>query len=139
MFEKMLRDNHLKITPQRLAILKEIQKFGHISIDEIYENIKGSNPSMSLATVYKNLTFMQEAKIIDEVRLPNQKQRYELVKNPHIHLVCEKCGGITDMELTSPVEQLREACADVSHFKIKEASIAMLGVCPKCQDQSAAV
>ena len=29
MFEQMLRDNHLKITPQRLAILKEIQKFGH--------------------------------------------------------------------------------------------------------------
>ena len=44
MFEKILKDNHLKITPQRLAILKEIQKFGHISIDEIYENIKESNP-----------------------------------------------------------------------------------------------
>ncbi len=55
MFEKILKENHLKITPQRLAILKEIQKFGHISIDEIYENVKESNPSMSLATIYKNL------------------------------------------------------------------------------------
>ena len=94
MFEKLLKDNHLKITPQRLAILKQIEKFGHIGIDEIYENIKESNPSMSLATVYKNLTFMQEAKIIDEVKLPNQKQRYELVKNPHIHLVCENVGAL---------------------------------------------
>ncbi|MBX7490407.1 Fur family transcriptional regulator [Helicobacter turcicus] len=134
MFEKLLKDNNLKITPQRLAILKEIQKFGHIGIDEIYENIKESNPSMSLATVYKNLTFMQEAKIVDEVKLPNQKQRYELVKNPHIHLVCEKCGSITDMELERPIDALKKTCAEASHFKIKETSIAMIGVCPHCQD-----
>ena len=72
MFEKILKDNHLKITPQRLAILKEIQKCGHISIDEIYENIKESNPSMSLATIYKNLASMQEARIVEEDKLPNQ-------------------------------------------------------------------
>ena len=129
----MLKDNHLKITPQRLAILKEIQKFGHISIDEIYENIKESNPSMSLATVYKNLTFMQEAKIVDEVKLPNQKQRYELTKSPHIHLVCEKCGSIIDMEIDNSIQALRSHCAKVSHYKIKETSIAMIGICPKCQ------
>lgn len=134
MFEKLLKDNNLKITPQRLAILKEIQKFGHIGIDEIYENIKESNPSMSLATVYKNLTFMQEAKIVDEVKLPNQKQRYELVKKPHIHLVCEKCGSITDMELESSIDALKKTCTDVSHFEVKETSIAMIGICPYCQE-----
>lgn len=134
MFEKLLKDNNLKITPQRLAILKEIQRFGHIGIDEIYENIKENNPSMSLATVYKNLTFMQEAKIIDEVKLPNQKQRYELVKNPHIHLVCEKCGSITDMEMKDSLETFKKECAKQSHYSIKDASVAMLGVCPKCQN-----
>ncbi|WP_299549555.1 Fur family transcriptional regulator [uncultured Helicobacter sp.] len=134
MFEKLLKDNHLKITPQRLAILKQIEKFGHIGIDEIYENIKESNPSMSLATVYKNLTFMQEAKIIDEVKLPNQKQRYELVKNPHIHLVCEKCGSIVDVELDYCIDTLKKACTDVSCFQVKETSIAMLGICVHCQE-----
>ena len=51
MFKQMLRDNHLKITPQRLTILKEIQRVGHTSVDEIYENITESNPSMSLARI----------------------------------------------------------------------------------------
>lgn len=134
MFEKLLKDNNLKITPQRLAILKQIERFGHIGIDEIYENIKESNPSMSLATVYKNLSFMQEAKIIDEVKLPNQKQRYELAKNPHIHLVCEKCGSITDMELDHPIDMLKKACSDASCFQVKETSVAMLGICPHCQE-----
>ncbi len=72
MFEKILKQNNLKITPQRMAILKEIEKNGHISIEEIYENIKETHPSMSLATIYKNLTSMQEARIIVEVKLPNQ-------------------------------------------------------------------
>ncbi|MCI5968116.1 Fur family transcriptional regulator [Helicobacter sp.] len=133
MFEKLLKENNLKITPQRLAILKQIQKFGHVGIDEIYENIKESNPSMSLATVYKNLTFMQEARIIDEVKLPNQKQRYELVKNPHIHLVCEKCGSITDMEMEH-LEAFKKECAKKSHYTIRESSIAMFGICPHCQE-----
>lgn len=133
MFKQILKDSNLKITPQRLAILKEIQNFGHISIDEIYENIKESNPSMSLATIYKNLTFMQEAKIVDEVKLPNQKQRYELTKKPHIHLVCEKCGSIVDMELEAPVKELKESCSKVSNYTINDASIALIGVCVECQ------
>lgn len=133
MFEKILKDNHLKITPQRLAILKEIQKSGHISIDEIYENIKESNPSMSLATIYKNLASMQEARIVDEVKLPNQKQRYELVKKPHIHLVCEKCGKITDMEGSASMESLKHSYANASSYQIKEVSVALIGICPQCQ------
>ena len=36
MFEEVLKQNNLKITPQRVAILKEIKKSGHISNDEIY-------------------------------------------------------------------------------------------------------
>ena len=87
MFEEVLKQNNLKITSQRVAILKEIKKSGHISIEEIYENIKEIHPSISLATIYKNLTSMQEVHIVDEVKLPNQKQRYELVKQPHIHLI----------------------------------------------------
>ena len=40
MLEQLLKQNNLKITPQRITILKEIEKRGHISIEEIYENIK---------------------------------------------------------------------------------------------------
>lgn len=134
MLEQLLKQNNLKITPQRITILKEIEKRGHISIDEIYENIREIHPSISLATIYKNLTSMQEAKIIDEVKLPNQKQRYELIKKPHIHLVCEKCGSITDMHFDSSIAQLKKDCETQTHYKIKDASIVLLGICQPCQN-----
>ncbi|MGD9595599.1 MAG: Fur family transcriptional regulator, partial [Wolinella sp.] len=81
-FEELLKENHLKVTPQRMAILQEIYKAGHINIEDIYENIKTLYPSMSLATIYKNLTSMQEANIVRELKVPNQKQKYELCRHP---------------------------------------------------------
>ena len=39
-FERELKMKKLKVTPQRIAILKEIQSNGHISIEDIYEKMK---------------------------------------------------------------------------------------------------
>lgn len=133
-FEKILKDNQLKVTPQRMAILKEIEKIGHTSIEEIYDNIKETYPSISLATIYKNLASMQEAGIIDEVRLPNQKQHYELIKEPHVHLVCEKCGSIVDVPMNNSLKGLRESYEKSTNFKVKTASVAFVGLCSLCQN-----
>lgn len=132
-FDILLKEKQLKVTPQRMAILKEIHKAGHISVDSIYENIKQSYPSMSLATVYKNLTSMQEANIIEELQIPNQKQHYELHKDPHIHLICQKCGKIEDMHSNALLQQLIAECKEESHYTFKDFSIALIGVCPECE------
>ena len=51
-----LRDNGHKITPQRLAIVKILAKSeGHPSVENIHVQIKKDFPTMSLATVYKNI------------------------------------------------------------------------------------
>lgn len=133
MFEQILKNGNLKVTPQRMAILQEINAKGHISIDEIYENIKKNHPSMSLATIYKNLTSMQEVKIIDEVKLPNQKPRYELIKKQHIHLVCESCGMIKDIHLEEAIDNLKQSCEKETGYKIQNSSIALLGICKECE------
>ena len=55
-----LRDNHHKITPQRLAIVEILAKSeGHPSVEDIYEQIKDDFPTMSLATVYRNIVLIK--------------------------------------------------------------------------------
>lgn len=130
-FEELLKEHNLKVTPQRMAILHEISQAGHINIEDIYENIRRLYPSMSLATVYKNLTSMQEVDIVREVKIPNQKQKYELCCHPHIHLICEQCGKVEDLHY--PYEPLMQNCAQESGYALRESSIAMIGVCPACQ------
>ena len=82
-FVNLLKTKELKATPQRLCVLKELEKKMHPTIDDLYEALRRENPSMSLATVYKNIGTLKEKGIVIEV---------------HIHLLCKQCHLISDMD-----------------------------------------
>ena len=98
-FIASLKANNLKVTPQRLTIIKELYKNGHMNIDELYVNLKEKFPSISLATIYKNINSMVDILYVSEVKIPNKKSVYELTKEEHSHLVCNKGNTILDIDL----------------------------------------
>lgn len=55
-----LQKHNLKVTPQRLEIVDILYKNGHMSIDDLYTSLRGKFPSLSLATIYKNINTMCE-------------------------------------------------------------------------------
>ena len=132
-FENQLKEKKLKVTPQRMAILNEIKKNGHISIEEIYENIKKDYPSISLATVYKNITSLYEANLLREVKAPYQKQRYELSCDRHIHVSCEKCGKLEDVHLE--LSSVMNECSDITQYQLHDMSVVFLGICADCRSK----
>lgn len=93
----LLKRHDLKATPQRLCVLKILRKHEHPNIDELYTQIKAEYPSISLATVYKNLATLREQGLVVEVNVPNHKTYYDIYETPHMHIVCEKCGRIEDL------------------------------------------
>ena len=125
----LLQENDLKATIQRTSILKVIDKAGHINIDDIYEEVKELHPTLSLATIYKNIILMQENSVIVEVPMNGQKSKYELSKEEHMHLICQVCGTIQDNKI-SP--QTREALV-VENFQLSSSKINLYGVCQSCQ------
>lgn len=96
-YVSMIKNCGLKATPQRICILKILARHEHPSIDELYENIKQYYSTISLATVYKNLSALIEQGLIVEVNAPNQKAKFDIYEKPHIHVVCEKCGAVHDI------------------------------------------
>ena len=76
----LLKDYDLKVTPQRVAIVEELYTNGHMNIDEIYKKLIQRFPSVSLATIYKNINSMVERVFLSEVKIPNEKSVYELIK-----------------------------------------------------------
>jgi Fur family peroxide stress response transcriptional regulator len=130
-YESLLRERKIKVTPQRLAIVEELDGHIHLSIEELYEAIKKKFPSISLATVYKNINAMMEQGFIEEVRVPGQKSKYELTKSPHSHIVCGHCGKVEDIDLD--LEKVTQTAANVSHYDITEKTLILTGVCPKCK------
>ncbi|EDM23890.1 Fur family transcriptional regulator [Caminibacter mediatlanticus] len=124
--KSLLENTELKITPQRLAILKELENFGHATIEEIYENIKEIFPSISLATIYKNINALKEAGIICEICTP-YKNKYEINKGEHGHFICAKCGNIEDFELTDEMIKSIE-----NKYPNTKKEIYIYGVCENC-------
>ena len=89
-FVNLLKTKELKATPQRLCVLKELEKKMHPTIDDLYEALRRENPSMSLATVYKNIGTLKEKGIVIEVNISDGKMRYDIYSKPHIHLLCKQ-------------------------------------------------
>ncbi len=122
----LLKQNDLKATIQRTNILKSINRAGHITIDEIYEELKENYPTLSLATIYKNILLMVQQNVIIEVPINGKKSKYELKKDDHIHIICKSCGNIEDRELNN-------CNINIKDFKITSKQINLYGLCKNCQ------
>lgn len=129
-FKNILQAKDLKATHQRLVILNELEKSKHIDIDKLYDLVIINSPTLSKATLYRNLNDLVIKDIVTEVKLPNQKNKYETTKLPHIHLVCKECGSIVDD--TVDISFLLKEVYKHTHFKIETSTISLGGVCEKC-------
>jgi len=126
-FTELLRQKRLKTTPQRLAMLRILHERGHADIDHIYQEIKKEFLSVSLATVYKNVHTMLEAGLIEEIRIPRHKSRYEISKERHGHFLCQRCGELYDVPQPSQLDlSLPEG------FVADTFLVMAKGVCAKC-------
>ncbi|OCL81952.1 Fur family transcriptional regulator [Arcobacter porcinus] len=126
----LLKNYDLKVTPQRIAIIEELYKNGHMNIDDLYRKLLDRFPSVSLATIYKNINSMVEKLFLSEVKIPNSKTVYELSKNEHAHLVCSVCKDIMDIEIDS--SDIAKQIGNMSKFKVEQTDIILSGICPKC-------
>ncbi|EAI8393605.1 peroxide-responsive transcriptional repressor PerR [Campylobacter coli] len=131
---QILKKHELKATPQRLCVLKILKRHEHPNIEELYEEIKKEYPSISLATVYKNLNTLQEQGLVVEINVANQKTCYDIYEERHIHIICNKCGNIEDMsfqdaELDEYQEKLEKKMGNIIDHLVVCAHVS---TCKKC-------
>lgn len=133
-YATLLKIGGLKATFQRMNMLECIEKYGHMSIDSIYDEVVKSHPSLSLATVYKNIILMVENGVLVEVPITGRKSKYELVKDDHIHLVCTECGEVEDKPHNANADALFATMTKDENFTLSKQQINLYGVCSHCQE-----
>ena len=108
------------MTRQRAAILEVIRaEPRHYTAEEIFKKAKEVLPTISRATVYNNLNAMADEHLIRRICLPDADV-YDRSFEPHVHLICEKCGGIKDMRLDGLAETLEKTLGQtVSSYEFK--------------------
>ena len=96
--ERELKEHGIKITPQRLELikkLKELEKI-HPSFNEVYNAIIKTYPNVSRSTVYENLKLLVELDVIKSFHY-NGEIHYEMNFEPHVNMV-EPSGKIIDIK-----------------------------------------
>jgi len=130
-YTTLLRNYNLKATPQRLLIIESIDKYGHINIDHLYEEVKSTFTSISLATIYKNINSMIHNVLLSEVKIPNEKSVYEIVKDQHSHLFCKNCGDIVDIKINT--KRIVDSISEDYKFSIDKSDLVFSGSCENCR------
>lgn len=134
----VIRDLGLKVTKQRLVILKAIQEGrSHVTAQEVYETINKEHPEIGFATVYRFLRALSEHGFITEIRMGGLPARYEWAdKDHHDHLTCVRCGLIREFE-NKTIEELQEQISKKFGFMLTDHVLELYGICPACQIQQA--
>jgi len=124
----------LRWTVQRQLVLQIIQQnSGHLSVDDVYQEVARTFPSVNRSTVYRTLELLNELGVIVETQSGDNLRRYEMIHtHPHYHALCEKCGG--DMELDNAL--MNRLKADIwEHYQLKLSISHFVGlsICEHCQ------
>jgi len=110
----LFRKNGYKVTTQRLAIYKFIvTREDHPTADQIYQELKIDYPTLSLGTIYKTLHTLKELGLIQELGFNEGSIRYDPDMEPHINLVCAKCGKIKDYKAQKIVKFWNDIVSDL--------------------------
>ena len=132
-FSSLCRQHHLAATHQRRVIYETVMSLhGHPSPELIYDAVRRKIPSISLATVYKNVRTFLESGMLREVSMHHGSLRVEPNESEHYHLVCSRCRQITDLDPESVEVRPLVKRRPFKGFQVTRISVDVLGVCAAC-------
>lgn len=131
-FEEVCRKDGLKITHQRLEVFKElVNSLDHPSVEKLYRRLHDKLPTISLDTVYRTLTTLEEHGLISRVQTPESQARFEGRTDEHHHLICKTCGKITDFSWS--LLDTSSLPSEVAEWgRIDRKNITLHGLCREC-------
>ncbi|MCD8368457.1 MAG: transcriptional repressor [Clostridiales bacterium] len=115
----------------RELILQQLRQFdGHPTAEQLYLRVKEVQPGIAMATVYNNLSALVQDGQIRRVRIPDQADRYDKTMTPHDHLICDRCGRLTDIQLGNFSQALEETLG----IQVSSYELSVHYVCPDCRE-----
>ena len=133
-FAETCKAHHLKVTPQRMAIYRELLgSTDHPTVDAMFQTVKKEYPNISYDTVSRTMLTFAEIGMVDLVEVYGGAKRFDPNVTNHHHLHCVSCGKILDFHndeynnLVIP-DEIRQG------FKIFASRVLLKGFCEQCSN-----
>ena len=79
--------------------------------ESIHAHLVQVDPGLSLSTVYRNLTVLQELEVITHAHIGSGAPVYHLAEtDPHVHLSCLRCGAVASVPGSRPPDLSPPMC-----------------------------
>lgn len=130
---EQFREKGLRLTPQRIAVIEYlVGNTSHPSAQDIYKDLRKSNPTISYATIYNTLIALKKLGEVTELRINPDRRNYDPDTSVHHHAICTRCRKIVDVfadystAVTLPPEVVKD-------FSMTENRVDFYGVCRECK------
>jgi Fe2+ or Zn2+ uptake regulation protein len=128
----LLRERGLRVTAQRLAVLRAVSGEPHATADAVAETVRVEVGSISLQAVYDALGALADAGLIRRIQPAGSPARFELqAGDNHHHVICRSCGRIADVDCAVGSAPCLTPL-DGTGYEIDEAEVIYWGRCPEC-------
>lgn len=134
---ELLRSKGMKVTPQRIAILNMLMNTkAHPTAEAIFKALEPTNPTMSLATVYKTLDSFSNAEIIQVLSIDGESLHYDYDTSFHPHIICRKCGSVCDINInvSDEINSIVNKISDETKYDIDKEQLFFYGLCEDCAE-----
>jgi Fur family transcriptional regulator, stress-responsive regulator len=129
---ELLRRRGLRVTPQRLAVLRAVSDAPHVTADAVAGRVRGDIGSISAQSVYDALAVLTANGLLRRIQPAGSPARYEgRVGDNHHHLVCRVCDRMVDVDCAVGEPPCLTAAEDFG-YDIDEAEVIYWGRCPEC-------
>jgi Fur family transcriptional regulator, stress-responsive regulator len=128
----LLRRHHLRVTPQRLAVMQAVSAEPHATADAVAGSVRAQIGSISVQAVYETLATLAERGLLRRIQPAGSPARYEdRVGDNHHHLICRTCDRMVDVDCAVGAAPCLTAVDDCG-YEVDEAEVIYWGRCPEC-------
>ena len=120
-------------TIQKQLVLDAVRKLHcHPSAEQVYDCVSAEHPTISKATVYRNLNSIAEDGLLQKIAMPRDADRFDDTLAEHYHLRCLGCNQVLDLPMQYQ-QSLNEKAAKDTDCTIEEHNLIFTGWCKNCK------
>lgn len=127
-----------KYSKQRQLVYESLKtRKDHPTVEMIYQDLKKENPSIGIATVYRNVSELCEDGKVKRIKTKDASDRYDGNDMKHIHMECNNCHEIFDIKLDDTEDknldnEFNKMLKSID-AQLLDHEIWLTGLCAKCK------
>jgi Fur family ferric uptake transcriptional regulator len=135
-FREYLATQGMRLTRERAIIVDEVfASHEHFDAEQLVARLvqRTDGSRVSRSTVYRALAELEKAGLLRKVARTNDREIYEHDYGypQHDHLICKKCGELTEFQNPELKEILQQVAATYG-FRMEGHRLEVSGICANC-------